>query len=161
VYIDVFKRILIPKSEYWVALSVVPLILLANLFLGIYHNLSVWYKVTDRTKFGAYISVFGALVTLGLNFALIPIISYQGSAIATLAAYGSMMLLSYFFGQRNYAVPYDVKRIGGYLLLATAFSVLSFYVFESNLVIGTALLLVFLLLVFFSEKKEFKSILKR
>tara|TARA_R100000306_G_scaffold22125_2_gene25731 strand:+ start:13931 stop:15391 length:1461 start_codon:yes stop_codon:yes gene_type:complete len=161
VYIDIFKRILIPNSEYWEALSIVPLILLANLCLGIYHNLSVWYKVTDRTKFGAYISVFGAIVTLGLNFALIPVISYQGSAIATLAAYGSMMLLSYFFGQRNYAVPYDVKRIGGYLLLATGFSVLSFYVFEGNLIIGTVLLLVFLLLVFFSEKKEFKSILKR
>lgn len=160
VYIDIFKHILIPKEEYWEALSVVPLILLANLCLGIYHNLSVWYKVTDKTKIGAYISIVGAFITLVLNFLLIPLISYQGSAIATLAAYGSMMLLSYYFGQRNYAVPYDVKRIGAYILLATGFSAVSFYVFDGNLAIGTALLLVFLLLVFFSEKKEIKRILK-
>lgn len=110
VYIDVFKRILIPNSQYWEALKIVPLILLANLFLGIYHNLSVWYKVTDRTKYGAYISVFAAIVTLVLNFVLIPMIGYMGSAIATLAAYGSMMVLSYLYGRKYYDVPYEVKK---------------------------------------------------
>jgi len=161
VYIDFFKELLISDSDYWVALSIVPIILLANLCLGIYHNLSVWYKVTDRTKFGAYISITGAIITLALNFALIPIMSYMGSAIATLAAYGTMMLLSYFFGRKYYAVPYNLKKIGGYLGLAIGFSALAFYVFERNMLIGTALLLVFLLLTFISEKNELKRILKR
>lgn len=161
VYIDFFKELLISDSDYWVALTIVPIILLANLCLGIYHNLSVWYKVTDRTKYGAYISITGAIITLALNFALIPIMSYMGSAIATLAAYGTMMLLSYFFGRKYYAVPYNLKKIGGYLSLAIVFSALSFYVFERNMLIGSALLLVFLLLTFISEKKELKRILRR
>jgi O-antigen/teichoic acid export membrane protein len=161
VYIDFFKRLLISDSEYWVALSVVPIILLANLCLGIYHNLSVWYKVTDRTRFGAYISVFGAIITLVLNYVLIPKISYMGSAIATLAAYGSMMVLSYFFGRKYYAVPYDLIRIGGYLLIAIVFSALSFYKFEGDLWIGTALLLVFLLCIVVFEKKELMRIIKK
>ncbi|MFC7356109.1 oligosaccharide flippase family protein [Jejudonia soesokkakensis] len=161
VYIDLFKRLLISNSEYWVALSIVPIILLANLCLGIYHNLSVWYKVTDRTQFGAYISVIGAIITLALNYILIPKMSYMGSAIATLAAYGTMMLLSYFFGRKYYAVPYDLTKIGSYLVMAIVFSGLSFYIFDGNLWIGTALLLVFLLSIFFSERKELQRILKR
>lgn len=161
VYIDVFKEILIADPEYWVALSIVPIILLANLCLGIYHNLSVWYKVTDRTSFGAYISIVGAVLTLVLNFVLIPIMSYMGSAIATLTAYGTMMLLSYYFGRKYYPIPYDLKKIGGYLLLSIAFSAIAFYGFDSNLLIGTALLLVFLLLVFLSEKKDLRRIIKK
>ncbi len=161
VYIDIFKEILIADPEYWVALSIVPIILLANLCLGIYHNLSVWYKVTDRTRFGAYISIVGALLTLVLNYVLIPIMSYMGSAIATLAAYGTMMLLSYFFGRKYYPVPYDLKKIGGYLVLSVVFSAIAFYGFDGNLVIGTALLLVFLLLVFLSEKKDLKRIINK
>ncbi|WP_432412230.1 lipopolysaccharide biosynthesis protein [Rasiella sp. SM2506] len=161
VYIDVFKEILIADSEYWVALSIVPIILLANLCLGIYHNLSVWYKVTDMTRFGAYISIVGAFLTLVLNYVLIPSMSYMGSAIATLAAYSTMMLLSYFFGRKYYPVPYDLKKIGGYLLLSVGFSAIAFYGFDSNLIIGTVLLLVFLLLVFLSEKKDLKRIINK
>ena len=161
VYIDVFKRILIPNSQYWEALKIVPLILLANLFLGIYHNLSVWYKVTDRTKFGAYISVFAAIVTLVLNYVLIPIIGYMGSAIATLAAYGSMMVLSYLYGRKYYDVPYQVKKICGYLLLAIGFSAISFYAFNGNIWLGTALLIVFATIMFYSEKKEFLKIIRK
>lgn len=161
VYIDVFKRILIPNSQYWEALKIVPLILLANLFLGIYHNLSVWYKVTDRTKFGAYISVFAAIVTLVLNYVLIPIIGYMGSAIATLAAYGSMMVLSYLYGRKYYDVPYEVKKISGYLLLAIGFSAISFYAFNGNIWLGTALLVVFAIIMFYSEKKEFLKIIRK
>jgi O-antigen/teichoic acid export membrane protein len=161
VYIDFFKELLIKDEAYWVALSIVPLILLANLCLGIYHNLSVWYKVTDRTRFGAYISVIGALITLVLNFLLIKPLSYTGSAIATLAAYGTMMVLSYLLGRKYYSVPYDLKKIGGYLLLSVVFSVLSFYVFKRNIYIGSVLLIVFVALVYRTERKEVFSILKR
>lgn len=161
VYIDIFKRILIPNSQYWEALKIVPLILLANLFLGIYHNLSVWYKVTDRTKFGAYISVFAAIVTLALNYILIPIIGYMGSAIATLAAYGSMMVLSYLYGRKYYNVPYELKKIGAYLILAIGFSSISFYFFNGNIWVGTALLIVFAVIMFYFEKNAFLKIIRK
>ena len=161
VYIDIFKRILIPNSQYWEAIKIVPLILLANLFLGIYHNLSVWYKVTDRTKYGAYISVFAAVITLVLNFILIPHIGYMGSAIATLAAYGSMMVLSYLYGRKYYDVPYELQKISGYLMLAIGFSAISFYGFRGNIWLGTALLLGFAAILFYFEKNEFLKILKK
>ncbi|MEJ4089920.1 lipopolysaccharide biosynthesis protein [Galbibacter orientalis] len=160
VYADIFKRLLIHNEAYWEALWVVPFILLANLCLGIYHNLSVWYKITDRTIFGAYISVFGAFITLIINFILIPVITYKGSAIATLIAYGSMMLLSYYFGQKNHPIPYNLKKIGSYLGVSILFVFLSFYVFDGNLIIGTLLLLVFLTLIYRLENKELKKMMK-
>ena len=161
VFIDVFKQILIPDSAYWEALSIVPIILLANLCLGIYHNLSVWYKITDRTHFGAIISVVGAMITLALNFLLIPLLSYLGSAIATLAAYGSMMLLSYFYGQRYYAVPYSVLRIGGYIGIAIVLSALSFYALDSNILIGIGFLVLFIGLIYKNEKQVLLRLMRR
>ncbi|MDY8138725.1 polysaccharide biosynthesis C-terminal domain-containing protein [Aquimarina sp. 2201CG5-10] len=155
------KEFMIRKPEYWEAMAVVPLILVANFCLGIYHNLSVWYKITDRTKFGAYISVVGALLTLTLNLILIPKYSYMGSAVATLIAYTTMMLLSWYFGKKYYPIPYNLKKIGMYLSLSIGFSILSFYVFDSNLLISIPLLLVFLVILYASEKKELKRILKR
>src|SRR5699024_412593 len=140
VYVDIFKRILISDESYWVAMDIVPIILLANLFLGMYHNLSVWYKITDKTKVGAYISIIGALLTIVCNYLLIPYLSYFGSALATLIAYGAMMLLSYLFGQKYYPIPYPVKQISVYLIVSTAFSYLAFYIFEGSLILGTLLL---------------------
>jgi len=154
VYIDLFKMLLIPNPTFWEALKVVPLILVANLCLGIYHNLSVWYKVTDRTKYGAYISILGAIITLSVNFALIPILGYMGSAIATLAAYGSMMLLSYYLGKHFYGVPYQTKKISAYLLASIVISGLSFYIFDRNLIVGSLLALAYFVALVFFEKKE-------
>src|SRR5690625_6496899 len=108
VYIDVFKGILITDESYWVAMDIVPIILLANLFLGIYHNLSVWYKITDNTKVGAYISIVGALLTIVWNYVLIPYLSFYGSSLAMLLAYGCMMFLSYIFGQNFYLITYTI-----------------------------------------------------
>lgn len=161
VLVHPLKRFIILNTSYWEAIKIVPMILLANLCLGIYHNLSVWYKITDRTKFGAYISVFGAIVTLALNFLLIPKYTYMGSAIATLAAYGSMMVLSWYYGRKYYPIPYNLKKIGMYLSISIIFSILSFYVFDSNYIISIPLLLGFLVILYASEKKELKQILKR
>ncbi len=158
---DFLKEFMIKSPEYWEAMVVVPIILLANLCLGIYHNLSVWYKITDKTKFGAYISIVGAIITLALNFLLIPKYSYLGSAIATLAAYGIMMLLSWYFGRKYYPIPYNLKKIGMYLTLSIGFSIVSFYVFDSNYLISIPLLLLFLVILYASEKRELKQILKR
>ncbi|MFL0352930.1 oligosaccharide flippase family protein [Xanthomarina sp. GH4-25] len=159
VFADVLKVILIGDEAYWQAMLIVPIILLANLCLGIYHNLSVWYKITDRTKFGAYISVFGALITLSLNFWLIPKISYVGSALATLAAYASMMMISYYYGKKYYPIPYNLKKISLYLLLSIGLSAITFYGFRGNYVVGVSALIVFLGLVFQLEKKELKRML--
>ncbi len=160
VFADLLKPYIIRSEEYWEAMWIVPLILIAHLCLGIYHNLSVWYKITDRTKFGAYISVIGAIITLALNYWLIPIMDYKGSAIALLAAYGSMMLLSYYFGRKHYPIPYNLKKIGLYLLLSIAFSVISFYKFREDYMIGIPMLLLFIALVYMLEKNELKQMLK-
>jgi O-antigen/teichoic acid export membrane protein len=160
VFVDLLKLILIQNDTYWEAMEIVPLILLANLFLGIYHNLSVWYKITDRTKFGGYISLAGAGLTIALNLLLIPVISYTGSAIATLAAYALMMLLSYYFGQKYYPIPYNIKKIGGYLFLSILISGLSFYVFRGNYFVGIPLLLLFIGIVYFSEKDQILKIIQ-
>lgn len=159
-YSDVFKLILIPNPAYWDAIWIVPFILLANLCLGIYHNLSVWYKITDRTSFGAYVSLFGAFLTLGLNFLLIPLISFKGSAIATLIAYSAMMLVSYYYGQKNHPIPYNLKKIGSYLGVSIVFSALSFYVFDRNIVVGTLFVLVFLVLIYKLENQELKRLIQ-
>ncbi|WOD45078.1 oligosaccharide flippase family protein [Hwangdonia lutea] len=161
VFADVLKVIFIGDEAYWEAMWIIPIVLLANFCLGIYHNLSVWYKITDRTKFGAYISVFGAVLTLLLNFWLIPLISYKGSAIATLAAYAFMMLASFYFGRKYYPIPYNLKKIGLYLTLSVGLSSLSFYQFRENYSVGIALLIVFLTIIYFSEKNQIKQLLKR
>lgn len=160
VFADVLKPYIVRDSAYWEAMWIVPFIVIANFCLGIYHNLSVWYKITDRTKFGAYISVVGAILTLGINFWLIPIIGFKGSAIATLVAYGSMMVISYYYGQKYYPIPYDVKKMSLYLLVSSAFSVISFYVYRDLFWVGVFLLLLYLLIVFILEKKQLSQLIK-
>jgi O-antigen/teichoic acid export membrane protein len=161
VFADVLKPFIIRSEAYYEAMWIVPFILLANFCLGIYHNLSVWYKITDRTKFGAYISIFGAIITLLLNYILIPKIGFKGSAIATLSAYAIMMLLSFFFGRKYYPIPYNLNKITLYFGLSTLFSMLYFYQFRGNYVIGIGALIVFLAIVFQLEKKELKQFLKK
>ncbi|WP_242203373.1 oligosaccharide flippase family protein [Aestuariivivens insulae] len=161
VFVDVLKPIIVRDEAYWEAMWVVPVILIANFCLGIYHNLSVWYKITDRTKFGAYISIIGAIITLFMNILFIQTYSYKASAIATLCAYATMMGLSYFYGRKYYPIPYNMKKILGYLGLSIGLSVLSFYQFRANYIIGISMLIVFLGIVFFSEKNQIKQLLKR
>ena len=105
VYIDLFKWLLIPNRAYWEGLKIVPFVLMANLCLGLYHSLSVWYKVTDRTHWGAIISLIGGGITIVANLSLIPLWGYMGAAVATFLAYGGMMLLSLWIGQRKYPIP--------------------------------------------------------
>lgn len=161
VFADLIKYVMIRDTSYWEAMKVVPLIILANFFLGIYTNLSVWYKLIDKTYIGAYISIIGAVVTLALNFLLIPSMSYYGSAIATIAAYGSMMLISYYFGNKYYPIPYEIKKISGYLLLSIVFSVISFYGFRENYIVGISLLILFLYFIYHNEKETLNRLLKR
>ncbi len=163
IFIDLLKLPLVPRKEYWDAIKVVPLIVFANFFLGIYTNLSVWYKLIDKTKIGAYISIVGAIITLALNFLLIPSMSYYGSAIATIAAYGSMMYISYRLGQKHYPIPYDFKRIFGYIGLSITFSIISFYipVLRENYLLKIVLLALFLYFIYHNEKETLLRIIKR
>lgn len=160
-FIDIFKELLIRDEQYWKALEIVPYILLGNLFLGIYHNLSVWYKLTDKTRYGMYFSILGAGLTIVLNIFLIPVIGFMASAYATVVAYGVMMLISYFYGQKYYHIPYNVSRISLYLVVATAGALLSFYFFRAHYNISALLIFIFTALIFYLEKTELKSILKR
>lgn len=161
VFLDFLKLIIVPNEEYWITIAIVPVILLANLCLGIYHNLSIWYKLTDKTKVGMYISLVGALMTIVLNLVLVPQYGFMASAWTTLAAYGSMMLLSFYLGQKYFPIPYDLKRIGGYLLLSTGFSAVSFLLFRNNYYIGIVLILIFFALVLLSEKDQLKLLFRK
>ncbi|MGZ3863368.1 MAG: lipopolysaccharide biosynthesis protein [Bacteroidia bacterium] len=97
------------SPAYWEGMGVVPVLLIANLCLGIYFNLSVWYKLTGHTKFGAYLTIVGAIITLVINFAFIPKYSYMASAWATLISYGTMMVLSYLLSQKYYPTKYNIR----------------------------------------------------
>nr|WP_297919225.1 oligosaccharide flippase family protein [uncultured Allomuricauda sp.] len=158
VFIDLLAKLLIRNSIYWEALEVVPIILLGSFCLGIYHNLSVWYKITDKTKFGAYISSIGALITLFINFIFIPKIGYMASALATFFAYSGMMVLSYALSRKHYPIPYNMRKIVFYMGLSILLSSLSFYVFNRNLIAGGGLLLLFLVLIYKLEGKNLRSI---
>jgi O-antigen/teichoic acid export membrane protein len=163
VFIDIFKHFLVPNPSYWNAIKVVPLIILANFFLGIYTNLSVWYKLIDKTMIGAYISILGAIITLILNFWLVPIMSYYGSALATIAAYGSMMIVSYYLGQKKYPIPYEINKISAYISISIALSALSFYVprFRESYIFGVSAIIIFGYFIYKNEKQLILKIIKR
>ncbi len=168
VFIDVIKRVIIAE-EYWEALDIVPVVLVAYLFFGIYQTLSVWYKVTDRTRYGAWISVFGAVITIGFNIWLIPIIGYMASALTTCAAYGFMMVFSYALGQKHYPIPYDVKNMLLYLFISIAATSFFFYGIREYYgastwqmyASGTLLAVTVAVFIVAREKNFIKSLLKK
>lgn len=115
-YLDVLKYILAP--DYWAGLKVVPVVMAAEIFMGVYFNLSFWYKLTDETQWGAYFSFAGCAVLIAVNVLFVPRYSYMACAWAGFAGYGTAMLLSYFVGQKKYPIRYDLRSIGKYVLLA-------------------------------------------
>lgn len=131
-FMDLFAHILIRDSVYHTGLSIVPVILLANLFSGIYNNLSVWYKLTDKTKSGMYISIIGGILTIIFLLILVPSMGYMGAAWTTLIAYGSMMIISWYLGSRHYPVPYNIREILFYISISLIFCLLSYYLFRGN-----------------------------
>ena len=160
-YIDIIKYFVGP--EYHVGLKVVPVLLMANLFLGIFYNLSIWYKLTDQTRFGAYITLIGAAITLLFNFLLIPIMGYYGSAWTTFLCYFTMVLLSYFIGQKYYPINYQVKKIVYYILFAVIIylisDILPIQSTKISLLANTGLLLVYLFVLYLTENKTMKKII--
>lgn len=153
------KNLIITDPDYLLAIDIVPVIVISNLFFGIYYNLSTWYKVTDNTKIGSYISWAGAGITIILNLALVPFLGFMVSAWATLVAYAVMMVISYIIGQKNYHIPYRKRKILFYLALVIIFSMISYLGFSQNLWVGNSLFFIFLSLIFFIEKQTIKNLL--
>jgi len=149
------------KDLYWSGLKVVPVLLLGYVSLGIYMNLSIWYKLSDQTRYGLYISAIGAILTIILNIIFIPKYSYVASAWISLTAYASMMVLSYFLGQRNYPIPYNLNKNLAYLFTAIIIVFLSFNTFNRNLIAGNLLLAAFIAGTLFFERKEIKAIFRK
>ena len=162
-YLDIWKYFIRNKT-FWAGLKVVPILLLANMFLGIYYNLSIWYKLTHKTISGAYITLIGAVITLAINFVFIPYYSYMACAWATFFCYGSMMAISFTWGQKAYPIPYAWKKLCAYIIIV----VLLFFVhrtvihfFSSRLInisVATFLLFIYLWFIMSVEKKEFKKL---
>jgi O-antigen/teichoic acid export membrane protein len=153
-YIDIFKYFIGPK--HWEGLYIVPLILMANLLMGIFFNLSIWYKLQDLTKYGAMIAIGGAVVTVIMNILLVPAFSYLGAAWGHVSCYLFMVLLSYFQGQKYFPIRYDLKSISIYFVLAIVLFGVNYYVkFDKltvHLFVSSLLMIVFLGYVYTNEK---------
>ena len=145
-------------KDYREGLAVVPILLLANMFLGIFFNQSIWYKLTGQTHYGAFLTIFGAIITIVLNIYWIPRIGYIGSAWATLICYASMMIASYFLGNKHYPVNYDLKRIVGYLTLSVLLFFISTFIKSNsvtiNLILNNILLIGFIGVIWKLEGKK-------
>ena len=167
-YIDLWKYFLSTDPAklkiYWTGLKVVPILLLANMFLGIYYNLSIWYKLTHKTIAGAYITLIGAAITLVINFIFIPYFGYMACAWATFFCYGSMMVISFLWGQKDYRIPYAWKKLSAYIIIV----VLLYFLHEAiiyflhgtavNFISASLLLIIYVWFILFIEKKEFQRL---
>lgn len=160
-YIDLFQYLLGPTTRG--GLVIVPIVMLGYLFLGIYYNLSVWYKIKDLTRYAALMAGIGAAVTIGLNVILIPEIGYMGSALATLACYLVMMVISYFWGRKVYPIPYETGRLVGWILLAAGIYAISWLLRPEalwlRLSINTLLFLLFTGIIARGERKLLRSVI--
>ncbi|HEX5002116.1 MAG TPA: oligosaccharide flippase family protein [Bacteroidia bacterium] len=154
-YIDVFKYFI--GKNYWEGLSVVPLLLVANMCLGVFFNLSMWYKLSGKTQYGAMFSVFGAVLTIALNLMLVPAMGYKGAAWATLICYASMMVLSFIIGQKKFFIPYQTKRILMIMIISVCLYLLSSFLknitgTQAGLVVNTLILGFFIYILYKFEK---------
>lgn len=153
--------LLLRNEAFHVGLDIVPVLLLANVFLGIYYNQSIWYKLTDKTFYGTRITLFGGLITLGMNWLLIPIIGYWGSAWATLACYISITVISYYYGQKYYPVPYQLGKILLFILIASFLVLITYLEIGNSILVKTVLVFSYLAFVFLMEFKKLKQLLKK
>lgn len=158
--IDIFK-LFIRNEAYYVGLSVVPILLLANVFLGIYYNQSIWYKLSGQTKFGAFIAIAGAGLTLIINIIFIPIYGFMACAWATLIVYAFQMVASYLLGQKYYPIKYNLRKFGLYLGVALFFyfitRILDIQGSMGKLFVHNALILLYIAMVYSFEKSSFKK----
>ncbi len=159
--IDPLASILLRQKVYFSGLVIVPVILLANLFSGIYNNLAVWYKLTDKTRFGMYISIFGGLLTILSLWIFIPLWGILGAAYATLCTYFSMAVISWYFGKKYYKIPYELGKLSLIIIGSTAVSLVSFHFFRAQYFANFLLFSGYLGLLYLILKEDIKEILRQ
>lgn len=152
VFMPYYAPIFLRQSSYLEALDAVPWLLGGGLFLGVFYNLSLWYKLTDNTLYGAFISIIGATTTFILNWTLIPMYGYMGSAYATFSSYLLMVVISYVWGRKHYSVSYELQKIILYIGLAGTGIVLNEFI-GSSVLISIGIVLIFLTLGILLEKR--------
>ncbi len=158
-YLDIVKHFI--DSKFWEGLYIVPILLMANVFLGVNTNLSFWYKLSDKTNYAILITGFGLVLTIAFNVWLIPILGYEGAAWATLISYGGMMVLSYLLGQRHYRIPYQTGRIVLVMILAFVFGYLAYHFSKNTFVPQTAIFVAFIAVLAFIERNALKQLMHR
>jgi len=136
-YMDLIQYLI--RSDYRVGMKVIPIVLLSYIFQGVFFNLSLWYKLTDKTHYGAWISLIGTIITLAINIVFVPVFSYMASAWASFACYLVMMIISYYLGQKHMPVNYDLKRIGFYTVLALGLFGSSFLINTGYIAVNVAI----------------------
>jgi O-antigen/teichoic acid export membrane protein len=165
-YLNLWRNLFIRDQKMWSGLRVVPILLFANMFLGIYYNLSIWYRLSKKTAAGAYITIIGAGITLTINFLFIPRFGYMACAWATFLCYGSMMVISFLWGQKNYPVPYAWKKLVSYMVIVAILYGIHHGIIKIwgnlalNYVVATLFLALFALFVYNIEKKEFDNLFR-
>jgi len=151
------------RPEYYTGLKVVPILMTAKIFLGIYYNLSIWYKIKNRNLTGAWITLGGAAITVAFNWIFIPVLGYMACAIATILCYGFMMVVSYTLGQKHYPIPYAWKKLLAYIVICLMLFGLhqAFLLLGLNPWINRGVAVIFIglfsLLVLNVERKEFEK----
>ena len=158
-YLEILRYFIDP--DYFSGLQVVPIVMIAELFFGIFFNLSLWYKLTDKTQWGAYFSLFGLAITLTINIAFVPRYGYIACAWAAFTCYFAMMIASWFIGQHYYPIRYDLKGIGKYLLLALVLYVIALWIPIENQILRLSfrsILLVFYILYVIKKDLPLKQI---
>lgn len=162
-YLDIWKQF-IRNEAMWAGLKVVPVLLFANMFLGIYYNLSIWYKLSNRTMAGAWITLIGAVLTLLINYIFIPHYSYMACAWATCICYGSMMVISFVWGQKEYPVPYAWKKLVAYMVIVLILFFLHkglthlWHSTSFSMILGTLFLGAYGFFILKVERKEFSKL---
>jgi O-antigen/teichoic acid export membrane protein len=162
VNLDILGDFFLRGKGYSDALYIVPVLLFGYLFLGIYFNLSIWFKLTDQTKYSFYITSLGAIITVLVIFGLVPVWGYLGAALSTLLSYFVMAVVCYFYGQKYFPIPYKTRKDLFYLVFAFGLSYLGFYIELDQPVLQfiarNSLGIVFVLVVLWLEREELKKI---
>ncbi len=158
--LEIIKRIVLQDPIYWTGLHIVPLLSMGSLFLGLFYNLSIWFKIQDKTYYGTIISVSAAVLTIALNFLLIPVLGYLGSAITTVLIYFYMCVVTYIVGQRYYPIPYQIARISIYTVVVTVLLVIGWNITVPSWIITQLLreipVIVFIAAVYLVERKKLR-----
>jgi len=164
-YRDELRWLITRKSKDWGdGIYIVPILAMGNIFLGIYYNLSIWYKLTNKNMYGAMITFSGAVITILLNILLIPKLHYLGAALATFCCYLFMMITSYYYGQKYYPVPYAKKKLIAYLVLVSLIYLahrgllMVSHGWLFNIASATILLVLFIIFITDIERREFQRL---